>query len=290
MLVVKKGGSRMTLSFSWFRNPIWFVRLFVASTVLVLLLSFFSYRQLRRRLGFASPTALMRSISRDSEITAVPEVEPVFDPVNRNRAHLESVCRVDRVAAVGLQAVVKKQRLLAHKKKIRRRVVKKQHVPHAHAVPHIVSTTHNQRNRSSRSGSLAGYAGSFSLPIRRDQYYISSPFGWRRRTRSFHEGIDMCACRGTPVMAAAEGVVVFAGNAGGFGNLVIIEHDEHCRTRYGHLSAIKTHVGAQVAVGKIIGLVGATGHVVKRRGGDGSHLHFGVYIDGRPVNPFHFLS
>lgn len=287
MPVVKKGGSRMTLSFSWFKNPICFVRLFVASTALVLLLSFFSYQQLRRQLGFASPTVLTHSFSCDNSTAS--SAEPVFDPVNRNRAYLESVCRVDRVAAVGLRAVAKKQRRVAHKKQIKKHAVKKHRVVRMHGPAHIIQAAPTHKRHARQSISLAPYASSFSLPIRRDQYYISSPFGWRRRTRSFHEGIDMCACRGTPVMAAADGVVVFAGNAGGFGNLVIIEHDEHCRTRYGHMSAIKTRVGAQVAAGKVIGLVGATGHVVKRRGGDGSHLHFGVYVDGRPVNPFHFL-
>ncbi|MCL5436277.1 MAG: M23 family metallopeptidase [Candidatus Dependentiae bacterium] len=272
----------MTLSFSLFRNPIRCMRLFVGAALMLLIVSFWSYRRLRCRLGFATPTVLMRmALAREQECV----VEPVFDPVNRSREYLERVCRIDRIdglVAVGMHALQEKKRQLARKKARARERARRQRLARLQL--------HRRRTHAPPSPAvIAPYIGRFVLPIRRDQYYISSPFGWRRRTRSFHKGIDMCACRGTPVMAAADGVVVFAGNAGGFGNLVIIEHDEHCRTRYGHLSAIKTCVGAQVPAGKIIGLVGATGHVVKRRGGDGSHLHFGVYIDGHPVNPFHLL-
>lgn len=322
MLMVKKGGSRMTLLFSWLKNPIWFVRLFLASTVLVLLLSFFSYRQIRGQLGFASPSVVMGAVP-DSGLTMQPAEKPAFDPVNRNRAYLQNVCRVRPSGLVKPKKIFKKKvhshsivrerELLKRERELQRRAAALQQVDSepvatSHIITHNGETQYvsaeqeenptkiaspNRPPKQHVSRSRAGYSGSFSLPIKRSQFWLSSPFGPRRKAngrRGFHQGIDLAAVRGTPVMAAGDGVVVFAGNGGPFGNLVIIEHDERCRTWYAHLSAIKTHVGAQVSVGKVVGLVGATGYVRKRRGGSGDHLHFGVYIDGRAVNPVHYLN
>lgn len=268
----------MTLSFSWLKNPIWFVRLFVTSTAVALLISFFSYRQLRGQLGFALPELLFEQAQQNSTVND----DGAFVPVNRNPAYLHSVCRLDRVAAVGLSAMVHQK----NKPTVKRQKTRTRRVPHNRHVPSVFL------EGKAAASHLPAYDGTFSLPIQRTHFWLSSPFGPRRRAnghRGFHNGIDMAAFRGTPVMAAGGGVVVFAGNGGPYGNLVIIEHDERCRTWYAHMSAIKTQVGAQVVQGKVIGLVGATGYVRKRRGGSGDHLHFGMYIDGRPVNPVHFL-
>lgn len=323
----------MTFLFSWLHNPIWFVRVFVISTVLVLLMSFFSYRQIRGQLGFASPAAVM-SASQDNEPTtltsaAAVAVKPTFDPVNRNRDHLQNVCRVKPIPAAKPKRVpAKKQpvrsiydRNLLKRERARQRAaqetVQEQCTDQLPVSQHII--THNGKIRYVTAGasddqaptqntrivapkkipkqratrSRVAYNGSFSLPIKRSQFWLSSPFGPRRKAngrRGFHKGVDLAAVRGTPVMAAGDGVVVFAGNGGPYGNLVIIEHDERCRTWYAHMSAIKTNVGQQVSVGRVVGLVGATGYVRKRRGGSGDHLHFGMYIDGRAVNPVHYLS
>lgn len=350
MLVVKKGGSRMTFSFSWLKNPICFVRLFVATSAIVLALSFFSYRQIRGQLGFASPAIVMASpVTSDTDTVIVKNAgagepsSPSFNLVNRNKDHIKTVCCAKTSVPQRANKIVKKKHLskrLSNKKIIEReRALQRaaQHRANLRAQPkaetlestdeaaaiskHII--THNGQIRYVADASEAGdskddksslkkvitpreaaskrhvahgrvvYSGRFSLPIKRSQFWLSSPFGPRRKAngrRGFHQGIDLAAVRGTPVMAAGDGVVVFAGNGGPFGNLVIIEHDDRCRTWYAHLSAIKTHVGAQVSVGKVIGLVGATGYVRKRRGGSGDHLHFGVYIDGRAVNPVHYLT
>ena len=134
----------------------------------------------------------------------------------------------------------------------------------------------------------------FNLPIDRDSFWLSSPFGVRRRSggkREFHAGIDMAAIRGTPVKAAGDGVVVQVGHQPGYGNVVVIRHDDGFKTRYAHLSKILIAHHAQVKAGQVIGKVGATGNA--RASGkmrDASHLHFEVEKNGKRVNPYYFFK
>lgn len=111
----------------------------------------------------------------------------------------------------------------------------------------------------------------------------TSGFGWRedpiRKRRKWHGGADVRAKRGTPVMAAGDGVVVFAGRMGGYGNVVFVDHGGGVITRYGHLSRIFVGKNASLVAGQKLGAVGATGRAT------GPHLHFEVRIDGRPVDP-----
>ena len=99
----------------------------------------------------------------------------------------------------------------------------------------------------------------------------------------YHEGLDISADRGTPVYATADGVVRLAGREGGYGNLVILEHEYGLETRYGHLSRFLVREGASVTRGDIIGLVGSTGRST------GSHLHYEVRVNGRLLNPLQLL-
>jgi murein DD-endopeptidase MepM/ murein hydrolase activator NlpD len=106
----------------------------------------------------------------------------------------------------------------------------------------------------------------------------------------FHTGIDLSMPFGTPVFAAADGVVVLArpmtdpaGALVGYGNYVIIQHDAGLKTLYGHLLAIGVKEGDQVKRGQLIGLVGSTGNST------GPHLHFEVRIDNSPVDPLQML-
>ncbi|GJP75437.1 hypothetical protein CLOP_g5885, partial [Closterium sp. NIES-67] len=77
--------------------------------------------------------------------------------------------------------------------------------------------------------------------------FVSSPFGWR--WGSFHEGVDLAAEFGAPVLASDKGVVTFAGWSGGYGKLVTIAHDNGFTTRYGHCCIINARVGQRVARG-----------------------------------------
>lgn len=134
----------------------------------------------------------------------------------------------------------------------------------------------------------------FDLPIDKDSFWLSSPFGMRRNPgggRGFHFGIDMAAVRGTPVKAAGDGVVIQAGNQPGYGNIVVIKHDTKFKTRYAHLSKILIKTGAQVTAGQVIGKVGSTGNTrASGKTRDSSHLHFEVEMYGKRVNPFYFFK
>jgi len=133
-----------------------------------------------------------------------------------------------------------------------------------------------------------------SWPINRSSFWMSSPFGPRKKadgSAGFHTGIDMAAPKNTAVKAAASGVVVEARYTPGYGNTVVIAHTGKYRTRYAHLNSFGVDVGQRVEQGECIGKVGATGHVrSKRRGGDASHLHFEVHAFGKHVNPIYFLG
>ena len=110
----------------------------------------------------------------------------------------------------------------------------------------------------------------------------SDPF---RGGAAMHPGIDLAGPLGTPIYATAEGTVLRAGwNSGGYGNLVEIDHGRGIATRYGHMSAILVHAGDRISRGQVIGRMGSTGRST------GSHLHYEVRIDGKPVNPIPFMK
>ena len=109
---------------------------------------------------------------------------------------------------------------------------------------------------------------------------VVSPFGWR--WGRMHEGIDIAVGYGTPIAAAASGVVIYAGWMGGYGNLIIIDHGGGLATAYAHQSSFAVGGGA-VSQGQTIGYVGCTGHCF------GPHVHFEVRINGSPVDPLGYL-
>ena len=109
---------------------------------------------------------------------------------------------------------------------------------------------------------------------------------WQQGPRSprslfMHEGVDLVAPAGTPVHAAADGIVFGAGPNGRYGNWIRIEHGGKLASVYGHLSAFATGLqpGTMVSRGDVIGYVGSTGRST------GAHLHFELQVDGKPVNP-----
>ena len=98
-----------------------------------------------------------------------------------------------------------------------------------------------------------------------------------------HIGLDIAARMWDPITAAADGVVVFAGWGGGYGNLVIVEHADGWRSYYAHLSEIVVEVGQAVRQGALLGGAGTTGNST------GPHLHFELRYLGRPVDPQLYL-
>jgi murein DD-endopeptidase MepM/ murein hydrolase activator NlpD len=110
---------------------------------------------------------------------------------------------------------------------------------------------------------------------------VTSGFGtrWGR----LHAGLDIAAGVGSPVMAAADGVVESARNEGGYGRCVRLRHADGTQTVYAHLSAFLVNPGEKVTAGEQIAREGNTGHST------GPHLHFEVRIGGAPVNPATWL-
>lgn len=122
--------------------------------------------------------------------------------------------------------------------------------------------------------------------------YVSSPFGMRKHPRlggrRMHKGVDLALPTGTPIKAAADGIVTHAGWGSGYGNYVEIKHKNGYTTRYAHLSKFEKGLkkGVEVYAGQNIAKGGNTGFTKDgRRISTGSHLHFEVRINGTPVNP-----
>lgn len=117
---------------------------------------------------------------------------------------------------------------------------------------------------------------------------ISSYFGMRfdpfSGRRSMHEGIDFSGRAGSAILAAADGVVSFAGDKQGYGRVIEINHGDDCFTRYAHSKLIFVKQGDIVKKGQVIALMGSSGRAT------GAHLHFEVYKHGRPVDPFIYIS
>jgi murein DD-endopeptidase MepM/ murein hydrolase activator NlpD len=117
---------------------------------------------------------------------------------------------------------------------------------------------------------------------------MSCPFGLKRffngKQRSSHAGVDIAAPTGTPVRAAASGVVINTENYYYTGNAVFINHGQGLTTVYCHLSKILVKPKQKVKQGQIIGRVGQTGRAT------GPHLHWGVNLNNARVNPMLFLK
>ncbi len=128
-----------------------------------------------------------------------------------------------------------------------------------------------------KAGSATGF-----LPRLSSRFgHRNDPFGGRAR---LHAGIDIPGAHGTPVSASAGGIVSFAGTAGGYGNMVEIDHGGGLRTRYAHLSRILVTGNSPVARGQTIALMGSTGRST------GSHLHFEVRRHGRAADPLAYMG
>jgi murein DD-endopeptidase MepM/ murein hydrolase activator NlpD len=126
-----------------------------------------------------------------------------------------------------------------------------------------------------------------TLPVRGGAR-LGSPFGVRLdpfgRGRAMHEGLDFVAPFATPILAAADGVVVFAAFHPEFGNLVEINHGGERITRYAHMSALSVAAGEAVRRGQEVGKLGSSGRST------GAHMHFEVRQNGVAVDPAVFLA
>jgi murein DD-endopeptidase MepM/ murein hydrolase activator NlpD len=127
----------------------------------------------------------------------------------------------------------------------------------------------------------------FSWPLRRDKFWISCFYGKKARGR-LHAGLDLAAIRGTPIYASENGVVEVACNAGSYGNMILVRHDNNYKSRYAHLCRFAVRPGRHVRKGSLIGYVGNSG---RTRGSNGGyHLHFEILHNGNPINPIRLLG
>jgi len=129
-------------------------------------------------------------------------------------------------------------------------------------------------------------------PMQAGDYYISSGYGMREDpkhpgTIKFHSGTDLAADEGTPILAAADGIVTVANSTDawgmGWGLYIKIAHSSGYETLYGHCSQIAVRQDEEVYQGQVIGYVGSTGNST------GPHLHFQVYHNGIVANPMNFF-
>ena len=114
--------------------------------------------------------------------------------------------------------------------------------------------------------------------------YGNRPSPFHDKKVEFHQGIDIAAQSGVPVLATADGIVSFVGENAGYGRYVIIDHGYGYRTLYGHNSRVTVSGGQFVRRGQKVAHVGSTGATT------GPHLHYEVYVNNLPVNPKKFIN
>lgn len=120
-------------------------------------------------------------------------------------------------------------------------------------------------------------SGKFIWPAKAGTYTVTSEFKWRWGRH--HDGMDLACSQGNIVMAADGGTVTYAGYMGGYGLLVIIDHQNGMESYYGHNSNLTVNTGDKVFQGQQIAYSGNTGHST------GPHIHFGIKVNGTWVNP-----
>ena len=133
-----------------------------------------------------------------------------------------------------------------------------------------------------------GGSGSYVWPFP-GHTVITSPYGNRASTGSFHSGVDIDGYQsmGSPIVAADGGTVIMAEYSGAYGNCIIIDHGNGMSTLYAHLSSMSVGVGSSVGQGQTIGGVGNTGNCY---GLDGVHLHFEVRVNGNTTDPMGYIG
>ncbi|PYV06077.1 MAG: hypothetical protein DMG26_03950 [Acidobacteria bacterium] len=139
------------------------------------------------------------------------------------------------------------------------------------------------RQQAAGAGPGAGIPAVATIPPRREaggiQWPLRGPIG-----EEFHQGLDIDAPLGSPVTAAANGVVLRADSSEHrYGNQITLDHGRGITTHYAHLSRMSVSPGQHVQQGQVIGNVGMTGRTT------GPHLHFEVRVHGQAVNPRRFL-
>ena len=118
--------------------------------------------------------------------------------------------------------------------------------------------------------------------------WLSSPYGYRTDPftgkRRWHAGVDLAGKEGSDIITVGAGVVTFAGDRFGYGNLVEVDHGDGLVTRYAHAKTIKVEIGDVVQKGQVVALMGSTGRST------GPHVHFEVIRNGKSENPEKYIQ
>lgn len=154
--------------------------------------------------------------------------------------------------------------------------------------PDFAARIQHAANDLSDARALTEAAGRLPLARPVSDPERSSGFGVRvdpfTRHPAYHTGLDFPGGRMTPVYATGPGVVAYTGVRNGYGQVVELDHGGGLKTRYAHLQSIAVHTGEHVALGERLGGMGSTGRST------GTHLHYEVWLNGRPMNPDRFLK
>ncbi len=165
--------------------------------------------------------------------------------------------------------------------------------PIQNTAPKLANNNNNLNNNKSKKSQIIAYiepsektsSAAYKWPL---MGRINSPFGWRQhpitKRKDFHTGIDIKGERNAPIKAANYGHVIYSGWMGGYGKVLVIEHNNGQSTLYAHCSSLLAGKGATISQGQLIAKVGTTGRST------GPHLHFEVRNGNSPVNPIKYLS
>jgi murein DD-endopeptidase MepM/ murein hydrolase activator NlpD len=218
----------------------------------------------------------------EQDIALLDELAAKLDEVELKRAELVEIKKsLEEHKAAEKQT---KNELAADKKELAVAYVKAQAetVEALEELESLQAASKSLENELKKLKSRGSYGGGrMGWPVNGT---VTSEFGWRVSPTSgrsqLHAGIDIAAPSGTPVYAAADGVVYSADwNSGGYGNLILIDHGSGIVTAYAHNSSLAAGAGQSVKRGDVIAYVGSTGDST------GPHCHFEVRVNGAPQNP-----
>jgi len=233
---------------------------------------------------------LNQVIARDAEI--LDGYRAAQDDAEARRAELEA--RHQELRALQRQVAREKERTAVERETTQRekRSVLRDRLAYERALAELEQDSREieqmlrrlQLTRGGQQRLAKPWSGNLRMPVKGR---LTSPYGYRTHpiygVRKLHTGIDVAAPSGTAIRAAGDGVVVFAGRWGGYGNCVILDHGGGTATLYGHCSRLAVASGQKVSQGQTIAHVGSTGLST------GPHLHFEVRRDGHPVDPMGYL-
>jgi murein DD-endopeptidase MepM/ murein hydrolase activator NlpD len=213
----------------------------------------------------------------------------------REQADVARAARVDAESKLAALEALLEQRRDLHATAMRAertakrlyRAIKAKRVEYESAIVAAKQASNSIRTLLSATQSGQRRTRDYQLAVRPVPGAVASGFGYRVHpvlgTKRWHMGVDMNANHSDDTFAADAGVVVFAGSRDGYGNTVIVDHQNRYSTLYAHLSVIVARPGERVRAGDVVGLVGATGMAT------GPHLHFEVRLLGVPQDPIDFF-